>query len=265
MQQHNWDDLRFLLAIARSGTVVEAGRKLGVNQTTVVRRLDQCEQRLGTRLFDRVRGAMRPTETGATLIAHAERVEREVLAAHAKVSGQDEKAEGTVRITSVPIMINHILVPALPALLARHPNLQVELVAEPKELSLTKREADFAIRLARPSREAQILAQKIGELTYGAYERAESETDKDEWILYDDAMAHLPHARWLAAQCGDEDRAVTVNDAETIAACLQAGIGRSLLPTAIAKRIGGLTPLKLSPAPPSREVWLLSQHQTSQH
>ncbi|MCP5080995.1 MAG: LysR family transcriptional regulator, partial [Alphaproteobacteria bacterium] len=121
----NWDDLRVLLALGRTGSIAQAARKLGVNQTTVTRRLEQCEARFGTRLFERVRGGVHPTDAGQDLMAHAERVEREVLAAQSRLSGLNQRAEGTVRLTSVPLLINHILVPALPALLSDHPNLNL--------------------------------------------------------------------------------------------------------------------------------------------
>lgn len=258
MQQDNWDDLRLLLAIGRSRSIGEASRKLAVNQTTIGRRLEQCEARFGTRLFERSRGSLNPTEAGSHLLSHAERIEREVLAAQAKVSGLDQKAEGTVRLTSVPLLINHVLAPALPELLAEHPNLHLELIADARDLSLTKREADFAVRLARPSREAQILVQKLGELSYGLYGAAKPQSDQKSWIVYEQAMAHLPHAKWLAAQCGDQNKSVAVNDAETIVACLRSGFGRSLLPSAFAERMDGLVRLETTSPPPKREVWLLS-------
>ncbi|NNF77485.1 MAG: LysR family transcriptional regulator, partial [Rhizobiales bacterium] len=119
----NWDNLRVLLALGRTGSIAQAARKLGVNQTTVTRRLEQCEAGFGTQLFARVRGSVHSTDAGQDLMAHAERVEREVLAAQSKLSGLDQKAQGTVRLTSVPLLINHILVPALPGLLRDHPNL----------------------------------------------------------------------------------------------------------------------------------------------
>ncbi|MCP5084067.1 MAG: hypothetical protein GY948_20455 [Alphaproteobacteria bacterium] len=170
----------------------------------------------------------------------------------------NQRAEGTVRLTSVPLLINHILVPALPALLSDHPNLNLELIAEPKDLSLTKREADFAVRLSRSNREAPILAQKIGELSYGVYGSASRASGPPNWIVYDDTMAHLPHAKWLAAQSASGTTAVAVNDAETVLACLRTGLGASLLPVAVGDGLDGLSRLDFAPLPPSREVWLLS-------
>ncbi len=258
MQQDNWDDLRLVLAIGRSLSIAEAARTLQVNQTTVTRRLERCEERFGTLLFDRTRGAVHATEAGLSLMAHAERIESEVLAAQANLSGQDQRVAGTVRLTSVPIVINHLLVPALPSLLQRHRDLRLELIAEPKDLSLTKREADFALRLARPSSEAPVLAQKIGALTYGVYGLQDAAAGPLRWIVYEDGLAHLPHAKWLAEQGAPGPCGVAVNDAETILACLKNGLGHSLLPDAVAERSGGLTRLNIAPAPPARELWLLS-------
>ena len=254
----NWDDLRLLLALSRTGSIARAAGALGINQTTVARRLDQCEASFGTRLFDRVRGAARPTEAGQELMAHAERIEREVLAAQAGLSGQNRKVEGTVRLTSVPLVINHILIPALADLQHAHPNLRLELIAEPKDLSLTKREADFAVRLSRPSREAPVLAQKIGTLTYGVYGPAGLQGAPENWIVYDDTLAHLPHAKWLAGQSAPGTGTVAVNDAESVVACLRARLGASLLPVAIGEGLEGLARIPHAAEPPTREVWLLS-------
>ncbi len=258
MQQDDWDDLRYVLALGRSQSIAKAAEKLKVNQTTVTRRLTQCERRFGARLFHRTRGAVILTDVGANLLAYAERMEREVLNARSKLAGLDEKAVGTVRFTSVPILINHVFAPALPCLLEAHPELQLELVAEPRELSLTKRETDLAVRLSRPSREAPVLAQKIGELTYGVYGPADPSPDAARWIVYDDTMAHLPHARWLAMQASETSSSIAVNDAETLLACVRNGLGKSLLPVAAAEQLDGLVRHPCTPAPPSREIWLLS-------
>ncbi len=258
MQQDDWDDLRFVLALGRSRSVARAAARLGVNQTTVTRRLAQCEKRFGTRMFQRTRGAVALTDAGTNLMTYAERIEREVLEARSKFAGLDQKVEGTVRFTSVPILINQIFVPALPRLLEVHSALHLELVAEPRELSLTKRETDLAVRLARPSREAPVLAQKIGELAYGVYCSAERSSDQSRWIVYDDTMAHLPHAKWLAAHSADLPASVAANDAETLVAGVRSGLGKSVLPVAIGAETPGIVQCQTAARPPSREIWLLS-------
>jgi len=260
MQELNWNDLRYILAAARTGTLAAAARHLGVNETTVARRIAEAERRLGARLFERTRGGVTPTGAGSVVIAGAEQVELQVQSVEGAVSGTDRAAAGTTRVTSVPILVNRVLVPALPALLDAHPGLHVELVAEPRDLSLTKRQADIALRLARPRSELRAVAKRIGQLDYAVYGAAEARADDLPWITYDEAMADLPQGRWIAGHAARGREAVTrvtVNDAETLIQAVRAGLGKSLLPRIIADRDAALTCLSDKPAELSRELWLM--------
>ncbi|MDH3913487.1 MAG: LysR family transcriptional regulator [Rhodospirillales bacterium] len=260
MQSLNWNDLRFVLAVARTRSLAGAARRLGVNDTTVARRIAQAEQRLGAHLFERNLGILHPTEAGAAVVAGAERVELEVQALESAVSGADGLAAGSVRVTSVPIMVNRVLVPALPRLLRNHPQLRVELIAEPRDLSLTKREADIALRLARPRTEGRAIARRIGQLDFAVYEPSRKGTEPLPWITYDDTMADLPQGRWIAERAIRDRQAppqVMVNDAEAIFQSVKAGLGRSLLPTFVGDREPGLARHSDAPAPLSRELWLM--------
>lgn len=257
----NWNLLRHVLAVARGGTLAGAARLLGVDETTVARHLARAEAGFGARLFDRVDGTLRPTAAGAAAVAHAERIEAEVLSLTAAVGGLDAAVAGTVRVTAVPMVANRILVPAIPDLLARHPGLRVELVAEPRTLSLGRREADLAVRLARPAAGAGLVTRRIGRLAYGIYAPAGSADPAAlPWITYDDAMADLPQARWIAAEVARASGApspLAVNDAEAILQAIRAGVGRSLLPVAVADGLPGLRRID-GPGPlPVRELWLL--------
>jgi DNA-binding transcriptional LysR family regulator len=108
IQAMEWSDLRVLLAIARAGTLAAAARRLGVDQTTVARRLAAAETALGTRLFERVEGALRPTMPGEVALARAGRVEREVQALEQGIAGTDAEPAGLVRLTAVPIIVNRL-------------------------------------------------------------------------------------------------------------------------------------------------------------
>ena len=260
MQGLNWNDLRFVLAVARCQSLAGAARRLGVNATTVGRRVAEAEQRLGARLFERSRGLFQPTEAGRTLVAGAERVELEVQAVETAISGADRLAAGAVRLTSVPIVVNRILVPALPQLLRDHPQLRVELIAEPRDLSLTKREADIALRLARPRKDVRAVARRIGRLEYAVYGPSRKKTGPLPWITYEDDMANLPQWRYMAerpVRNRETPPPVTVNDAEAIIQSVKAGLGKSLLPVAIADGEPGLVRLGSGPSPLSRELWLM--------
>ena len=260
MQDLDWNDLRFVLAVVRSQSLAGAARRLGVNESTVGRRIARAERRLGARLFERSQGQLHPTEAGAAVVAGAERVELEVQALEGAVSGADRLAAGTVRVTSVPIVVNRLLVPALPPLLSAHPQLEVELIAEPRDLSLTKREADIALRLARPQKELRAVARRVGRLDYAVYGPRRKSRKALPWITFEDGMADLPQWRWIAERAsrdGERSAPVFVNDAEAILHSVNAGLGRSLLPVAIADREPGLVRLEAGPPPLSRELWLM--------
>ena len=260
MPDQNWDDLRYLLAASRGGSFAAAARFLDVNESTVARRIEQAERRLQTRLFDRVSGRLTPTDPGIRLLAHAEAVEREVGAAMNAVAGQDLRVAGIVRITSVPIVVNRMLAPALPDLLSTHPALQIELVAEARDLSLSRREVDVALRLARPSGETRPIASRIGTLAYGLYGATDRDPDSLPYLTYEDLMRDLPQGKWLADQMkasGQDGVPVRVSDAETLVACIRSGLGKSLLPTAVADALPGLRRIGTNVTAPERELWLM--------
>lgn len=253
----NWDDLKVVLATARAGTQSAAARRLGVNQTTVARRLAAIERDLSARLFDRVDGVFKPTDAGAMLIARAEAVEGELLAMEAAVAGRDAVAAGSVRVTSVPVLVNRLLVPAVPALRRAHPDLRLELIADPRSFSLTRREADIALRLARPDG-GSALARRIGRVAYAVYRAAADTSGDPPWITYDEALAHLPQARWIArAMAASDAPALRVNDAEALIAAVRAGAGRSVLPCFVGEADGALRRLGGPEPVLERELWLL--------
>jgi DNA-binding transcriptional LysR family regulator len=267
MQTASWNDLRYLLAVSRGRSLAAAARALAVDGTTVARRLAALQATLGARLYQRLAdGTLQLTSAGERAALHAERVEREIGALAAALSGTDEAVAGTVRVTAVPVLVNHLLVPAAPRLLQRHPGLALELVAEPRDLSLTRRETDLALRLARPlAGGAKVTARRVGTLGYDVYAAASCaarEARNLPWITYDETMAHLPQARWIAAtasRAGDKIAVLRVNDAEALRQAVIAGLGRSLLPCRIAdgdarlRRLGA----RRGPPPLARELWLL--------
>jgi DNA-binding transcriptional LysR family regulator len=254
----NWDDLRYVLTIARAGTLAAAARRLSVNQTTVARRLAATEASLHSRLFERVDGTLNPTKAGEAAIARAAEVEAQVEALESGIGNDDAAAAGLVRLTSVPILVNRLIIPALPKFQAAHPGIQLELIAEPRNVSLSRREADIALRLSRPERDGAALTKRIGRLDYAAYGPRGRGADRLPWIGYEDGLSHLPQARWIAAAAKGSRRASTsVNDAEAIVRVIHAGLGKSLLPCCVAdgdkslRRLGTRVVL-------TREVWLLT-------
>jgi DNA-binding transcriptional LysR family regulator len=253
----NWNDLRYVLAIHRGGSLSAAARVLQVNQSTVSRRLAAVEAAVGSQLFERSGLALLATDVGSSMVEHAERVERELLSLEEQIAGADQQAYGVVRITSVPTLINRLLIPRLPALLQRHPGLRIEAIVEVRSIRLTQRETDIALRLLRPQAGSAI-CQRIGTISYAVYAAKDKHATDLPWITYEEGYAHLPQARWVARQRnGSKDIPVTVSDADSLLQAVQSGIGCGVLPTFVADQVPGL--VRLPPGSPilKRDVWLV--------
>ncbi len=248
MPDPDWDDLRFLLVLARAGRAAAAADVLRCDETTVARRLTRLERTCGVRLLDRSRGGWRPTEAGAALVAAAEEAERAVRAGVEVATGRAQAVAGAVRVSTVPILARRLLMPALPGLLAAHPALEITISAERRNVGVIAREADLALRLGRPDGEAAALARRVGTLDYGIYGTAHA-----PWLRHDAALAGLPHSRWLARQAGPRG-ALLIDDAELAIAALRNGAWRAVLPVALTPPDLG----RLDGSPSPRELWLVS-------
>jgi DNA-binding transcriptional LysR family regulator len=250
----DWNDLRLVLALARGGALSDGARRLGVDPTTASRRLRALERTLGVRVFGRADGRLMPTEAGERMLARAERVEAEVLGLDEEIGGGLARCEGMVRVTAVPVLVNRLILPRLHELLAAHPGLEIEAIAAGENLSFGRREADLALRLARPLIEAA-LCRRVGTLSYSVYAPAQRDPVDLPWITYDEAHAHLPQARWVAVQGGSA--AVRVKDAEGLLAAVRAGLGKALLPDLAAADDPLLRRACEAEAVLVREIWLL--------
>jgi DNA-binding transcriptional LysR family regulator len=197
MQDLSWNDLRYLLAVARTRTLASAAARLRMDPTTVSRRIARAAAILGSRLFHRSGGLLLPTEIGQMVIAHAERIELEVDKLKNAATDAAATISGGVRVTSVPILVNRVLIPALPALQRAQPLLQLELIAEPMNLSLTRRDADIAVRLARPHKEQGVFARRIGQLDYAVFVPSGEKFCDLPWIVMSKACRRYRMRRGL--------------------------------------------------------------------
>lgn len=145
-----WNDLKVFLTVARLGTISLAGERLDIEHSTVSRRIDRLEDRLGVVLFDRRRSGYTPTDAGRALIPHAERMEAALLEAVEQSTGQAEQIEGTVRVGTPEAFGIHVLAPSLAPLQQQHPKLHVELMAQPQFPSLVTREVEILVTLEPP-------------------------------------------------------------------------------------------------------------------
>jgi len=164
----NWDDIRIFLAIARTGQILAAARRLGLNHATVARRLTALEESVGTRLFNRSTSGCVLTDAGSRFFDRAERIEAEAVAAEADLGHDTPEITGTVRIGAPDGFGVAYLAPRLGKLTAKHPGLTVQLVPVPRSFSLSRREADIAVTIDRPET-GRLVAGKLVDYSLGLY------------------------------------------------------------------------------------------------
>lgn len=256
----DWNDIPVLLALERHGTLAAAARALAVNPTTVSRRLQAAERALQARLFLRDSGRYRPTPAGEVLLQRAAALQGDVQGMLLAAREEAQSVAGSVRLTSVEFLLAHWLIPQLPELAARHPQLDLQLLGDNRDLSFTRHEADLALRLARPQQDAALVMRKVGELGYAVYgaERFAAVRAEDwrglPWLGYADSLAQLPEARWLQRLDPQGGLRLRVTAVTSLQRACQAGLGLALLPCLVGE-VPGL--FRLSGVELSRELWLL--------
>lgn len=168
----DWDDVRVFLAVARTGQILAASKRLGINHATLSRRVTGLEETLKTRLLVRRPNGCELTAEGEVFLAAAERMETEMLAAQSQIGRIDTAIAGTVRIGAPDGFGVSFLAPRLGRLTARYPELKLQLVPVPRSFSLSQREADIAITIERPE-QGRLVSSKLTDYTLGLYASAD--------------------------------------------------------------------------------------------
>jgi DNA-binding transcriptional LysR family regulator len=163
-----WDDIRFFLAIARESSLSGAARALGVDHATAGRRLSAFERRLGATLFNRTPEGFAITAAGRAILSRAEEMEAAALAVERLGTGHDTSASGLVRVTTLELLAYRVILPAVANLQRTNPELQVDMLVSIRTLDIARRQADIAVRIARPA-DPGLICRKLGEIGVTAY------------------------------------------------------------------------------------------------
>lgn len=192
-----WDELELVAEIVAGGTLSEAARRLAVDQTTAARRLSRIEARLGAALFDRIDRRMRPTPLLKTILPQLSSMAAIAEETSGRLRRLREEAAGNIRVSSVGLVQEIILAPALGSLVALHPHLEVDLITEERSVSFEDREADLAVRLGRgPEDNATI--RRLGRLSFALYQPRD-DAHPGKIVDYTRKFAEMPEAIALAA------------------------------------------------------------------
>lgn len=260
----NWENLKYLLALDRAGSLSGAAERLTVDATTVSRRIAALQRESGAQLIERAgTGGVMLTEAGHRAVLQAEAMETGVSRLQADLTGAELAEEGIVRVSSVPVVNTRLLLPKVRGFAQAHPGIELHLASETRNVSLTRREADMAVRLGRPEDGGQaVKARRIAVLDHAVYGPAGADRAVLPWIFYHETMRFLPQARWMAEYLRGGDAPVASirpSDLEGVVEAIAAGLGRSVVPRVIGDQDSRLERLS-GPAPDlRREVWLL-QH-----
>lgn len=270
----DWDELRSFLAVARSGSLSAAARALQVTQPTMGRRLEALHQRSGVRLLQKTPSGYVLTPAGERVLANVERMEAEAFAIERSITGEDARIAGEVRITTVETFGARMLTPLLQSLLAMHPDLRIELITATRSLSLPRREADIALRLA-PFEQHEAVVRRIGDMAFAAYaglSYLETHGLPDfqhgaighALVTLQEDLALLPEARWLAQLAPQARVQLKTNSRDAQLQAAISGYGMAALPCYLAHNEPGLRELTAPDERLVRGIWL-GVHKDTRH
>jgi len=280
MAELDWSDLRYALAVGNTGGLAAAARQLGVNHTTVLRRLDALEARLGARLFERARGGYLPTEAGALVLEQARRMADQAAEIERRVAGRDRELTGLLRVTTAFVIMEHLLPQPLADFARAYPGIEVEVVenaflvdlsrrAAAESAGWARREADVALRLSRQVAD-HLVGRPLGDTHCRVYALRGAPglpqsvlpiatlVRDAPWVAFERDSQGRVYDQWMRKHLAQAQVRLRVDIFNAVAAVLRTGIAVGLLPTVVAERHPELVAVS-DPIPElSVPVWMLT-------
>ena len=264
----DWDDVRYFLAVARGGSVRAAAGRLGVNHSTVLRRIAQLEERLGTRMFEKLPAGYRLTDAGEEVLGFADQMEASSNQLETRVFGRDQSIRGLLRVTLAPTLATHLLMPDFADFARLNPEIEMEILSIDEPVNLTNREADVAIRIVyqRNALPLNLHGLKGPELFGSVYMSRDllaawraGAADPIRWIVKNfDGVSD-----W--ARDGEVPNAVVpfrTTDAAAQIVALRQGLGMATLPCFVGDSEPLLVRAPSAPLHMHGTLWLLTQGET---
>lgn len=264
----DWDDLRFVLAVARDGSALRAARTLNVNQTTVTRRIERIESVIGADLFESRPDGYRLTPLGDIVAGGAERVDAEMRVVQNAIEAKLRIVSGSIRFTSAEVLANRIVAPFLRSFRRQYPDVIVELISDDRQLDVARGEADVAMRASARPEGAGVVTQRLPDVKWAAYcSRAYSEEHgcpatvgdlgRHALVVMDSPTSRGLHFRWLTTAAGSARVSARSNSLTNLVSAVKAGLGIGMLPCFVGDTEADL----LRCLPPIREldaeIWLI--------
>lgn len=270
----NWDDLRVFVALRRATSFAGAARELGVNATTVARRLSALEAAIGAQLFSRTADGLVPTAAGEQIAEPSELIERQTQLIARSVGGGDARLAGRVRLSVTDSFASHFLLDQLSVFRRRHPDIELEINSSNVLVDLTRGQADIAIRHRSPgsgpgvetSGHVEILARRVCSIGIAVFAsrsyleatgipRSAERPDGHDLIVPRAEASYLPGSAWSRLVAPRVSTALRCDGTTTMAAACAAGFGLCALPCFEALQFDNL--MRISETIDTRDTWML--------
>lgn len=261
----NWDDLRYVLAISRAAGLSPAAKALGVNSSSVYRRLEALEQQLEVRLFERLRSGYRLTEQGEALAEAAQRMETEALNVERRVQGTDVKLEGHIRLSTSEALAFYMLPPHLAEFRALYPGVTLAVSVNNQLVDLTRRDADVVIRVTGTPPE-HLVGRSVGRIGFASY-AAPAYLDhvgrgrpfaEYDWIGFEGALSRILQVQWLAENVPESRQMLRFDSFGAAYEATVAGVGCGALPCFAADRDPRLERVPGTYQETEFDIWVLT-------
>lgn len=260
-----WSDVQFFVAVCERGSIGAAAQALGVNHSTVLRRIASLEATLDVRLFDRLPRGYALTTHGHELAASITGVQEQLDAAQRRVTGADLALSGVIRLTAPDTLLQRLLLPMLVDFRRLHPQVQLEIVGNNQFLNLTQREADVAVRGSNAPPE-NLVGRRVGTIRTALYASraylaslAPSHGEADwRWVGHDASLAHLQSAKWMHKHVSPERVGLRVTSLVTMGEAVCAGFGVGWLLCPMGDAMPDLVRLREPTSEFDTQVWVLT-------
>lgn len=270
MKDLDWNDLRFVVAVAREGSAAAAARALGVSNATVLRRISAIEADIGSPLFDRLATGYVANEAGRTLTLAGESMDAAIVDARRSIEGKASALSGTVRFTTTDSLAFGVLPALLKSFRAKFPEIQIELLVTNNALNLDRRDADVTLRPSTHPPESWV-GMRLLRMDFAVYVAAKAAQlldaaalDAGDWLWPDGSLSGAAASKWLASIVPHERAVLRVDSFVAMQAMTGTGLGAALLP----RFLGEVDPLlkRVADAPleASADLWILT-HPTLRH
>lgn len=266
MQETNWDDYRFILAVAECGTSLAAAERLGVNHTTVLRRITRFEDVHEIKVFSRSSKGYTPTFEGEAIIQTSRQFGEKITSLHQDIIGGAVKLEGRLSVTTTDTILTGVLGPHLASFRSAHPLIAVDLTVTNALLNITKRDADVGIR---PSRRPppDLVSRRVSGLSFAIYGAKTCLDHRDSlplinhsWVGPGDTLQGAPSTAWISATIPDKQIALRVDSFTGMRDGVVAGIGLGLIPCCLGDGHPNLQRLSEPIRDLDTSLWILTRH-----